>query len=1185
MVPALLTWSCFGGSELSQSEGETAGDFSVTGVNINDGSVWEINRRIRISFNHPIDPTSIGFDSIQIIPISSALGGRPVTGSFSLEAGSNDQVVVFNPNCPTNEDSTDGAFLPGGYEYRLQFPTHSSFGQNVLRDTGGHQLEIGISRSFFTPSPPSQSLFIDENPDPAAVSNISWPERLNTFTDPEPVVVVNFDQSIDGRQANLSDTNIYIEYSDDTLTNVATATFANGLRLPGTWVLSQNCTDSGALLNFQISGILPVDRAMRLIVENSFTDIVGQTGQVQWVSVIHENPTLEEVYNGALFGWTESDETVDEFVDWFDDETLLDVEASLSSPIAEFADGAMRASFDYPGQFVSPDQDFFMDESSKEISTDGQVLVTDSLNRNFTVYNGVLYCDDFYIASGSTLRAMGTNPLIIYAQGKVEIQGKINVSGLNSHWPTSLNSPQFPEGPIMGQCGGGLGGIASLQGLTETLRGEPGNGAFGAVAAGGGGGEGGVQQRSNIGSSATETAHVMAAGGGGGSFALTSNVAIWKNDWTSDEKPSSADNSGPDHYHQYQNLWPDGHWKGPEERLNPQDPFHFMYETSLDGLVAPELPVYGGEDGMRSPSYKAPTDPGNFDVTNPPTLPHGIYGMEDEMIDIVIPADPATATGFDPDWWVNESPTPDHAIFVASPIADGHPTNGPDPGRAGESIFSDDGNTGNDFWGSRLNDDGTVTRGELLAPWAGSGGGASGDSQTMSRSVSGQTMPLPEVFPARPFPPGSGWYRKGAPGGGGGGQLQVMAIGPIIIGGDAAILANGGVGHGGESTIYTYGQVSGSGGGSGGHIIIHSATAIDLSQVYLGIANNPNDLLNLNPETVVEAQGGRRGWAGSWNSRIGTGNIYDGNGDLQFSRGGAGGNGIIQFHVPDPENDYFWPTLARNGITAYIKPGAGGFLTSRLEVILDMFTSPKPVALLPMFSPTSQFQSKWIDTGMAFRHLEGVGDYPVWSDADFSFKGVNTVDGRIDTAGSKVTALPVILTAPAADGVFAAASLTIPSAASVWSGQEDFLRHPAALKGYSVLPDSAGASELIIVDAEYDRSLDTLIITTDIDEGAMNALAGASWSIRPRFFTVRTTGERDGMPSSSEIIIEFQGSDDPEGGAILPSLTTWTSDMSVLDGVRFVRYRTTFNIDANGAGVSPSNPRPELEYIKIPFKW
>ena len=86
-------------------------------------------------------------------------------------------------------------------------------------------------------------------------------------------------------------------------------------------------------------------------------------------------------------------------------------------------------------------------------------------------------------------------------------------------------------------------------------------------------------------------------------------------------------------------------------------------------------------------------------------------------------------------------------------------------------------------------------------------------------------MWLSRVLHVRPLP---------RPGGGGGGQIQIMAIGTIKIGSNGLIMAKGGNGIAGESTGWTYGQISGSGGGSGGHIILHSATGLDLRDINLG---------------------------------------------------------------------------------------------------------------------------------------------------------------------------------------------------------------------------------------------------------------------------------------------------------------------------------------------------------------
>ena len=1154
-LPFMAISGCFSDS-LAPGAGATAGAFEVVGINVPPYDLWELNREIRIELNHPIDPDSIGFDSIVIAPVDSAMGGAPVTGSFSLDAASGNRIVIFHPTCPTDDLWTNGAFMPGGVEYRVATPVQNSFGQNVLRDTGGHFLTLGIERRFYTPTPPTQNLFIDFNSSPPAVSSIVWPERLNFYTDREPEVQIQFDQSIDGRESNLNTLRVHIQYSDDTLTNDPTPKFTQLNELSGELYLIENCTEAGSIAAFQISGILPPDHGLRLVVESTFADISGQVNQSAWYSAVHETPTLTEVYTATTTaGWQETDDTVDEFSDFFDDTTWIDFDAEIVMPPAEFLDGKFRASFDFPGQYVSQDYDFYLEGEGGEILTDGLFIFSDSNNRTFTVYNGVLYVDDFELAAGTLLRGRGGNPLIIYAQGEVEIYGVFDVGGNDSHWPTSLNSPQFPVGPVKGECGGGIGGMASKATSAATYRGDPGDGPFGFISIGGSGGEGGVQQTQNIGSGATKNGRVSVGGGGGGTFALTPNESIWKSNWVYSERPASAENNGPDHFPDHHTYWPDGQ-------------FHDPATTTVY-----DLPVFGGEDGMRGSSYESEKwDP---DPNLLPSVPHGVYGMEDELVDVVDPKD--VLSDLDPQW---NTPT--------CPFDYGHPTNGPDPGRRGTSIFSDDGDYMNDFWGRRLNDDGTITKGELLTPWAGSGGGASGDSQCITRTTVGGTMlSIPELFPAASFPPSGGYYRKGAPGGGGGGQLQIMAIGSITIGNSAKIDCNGGIGHGGESTIYTHGQISGSGGGSGGHVVLHSATEIDLSQIYVGIASEPSQLGNLTEKRVVTAIGGRRGWCNSIGHYIPGTNAYDGNGDLMFGRGGAGGNGVVQFHVPDPATGYSWPVLARNGISAYLNAGipGGAVITSRLEEILYLFAAPKPYALLTFFSAGSQVQSKWVDTGFAGLRLDPSGNsYPKFEDSLFKFDGTDS-SGFIDVASQKVVQLPDLVSGTHSQASFSANSLTIFAADTVFAGKEEFLRHPAALVGYSILPDESVEHDFVIVDASYQGGI--LSLVTDVSSGSMSAAVTTNnWSIRPRFFGVSTQGAPDSMPTSTSISIMFQGTDDIDDPlAIVPGATSWTADLSDIDGKRFFRYRITFDIDAIDSGVTQASPKPEMSYIKLPFVW
>ena len=661
---------------------------------------------------------------------------------------------------------------------------------------------------------------------------------------------------------------------------------------------------------------------------------------------------------------------------------------------------------------------------------------------------------------------------------------------------------------------------------------------------------------------ASSPPHLIAGGGGGGSFSQTWNEAIVWDGWTAAQRPSSADNQKHDHQPDRHPYWPDGVWRDP-------------------ALGARRLPVPGGEDGMRGSSVDAVL---GFDPENPPTLPHGVYGMEDGLPDYVDPPDQASQV--DPAW---DSPL--------IPFDYGHPTNGPDGGRRGVSVFSADGSTGNDFWGARINLDGSLTRGELLIPWAGSGGGASGDSFQVQRETDGfgNLLNVNLSWRMQPWPPncGTSYYRKGAPGGGGGGQLQLLAIGPLVFGPSGSVSANGGIGHGGESTIFADRQVSGSGGGSGGHVILHSAAYIDLRELVVGSAGHAGELGDLLFADAVTAVGGRRGWAASYLTTIPGGNRQDGNGDLMIGRGGAGGNGVVQFHVADPGTDLLWPAAAEAGIRDYVHhgdPAGTAADPDRVEEVLRFFSRPQPYVCVPLFASASQAQSVWIDTGLAGlrQPANGDGPFPDWADPALRFGGV-LPDGWVPRDGARVAALPELLRAPQRRAAFSSTGLVVSAASAVFAGREHFLRSPATLVGYDLLPSAeAPLATFEIVEAEYRPAADELRLGTRVTDGSLLlALDPAEdWALRPKFFRIDALGVKDGLPPSTAVRLEVQGSDDPEQPAsVVPAPNQWTADLALLKGKRFVRYRVTFEIDALGQGPSQASPKPSLGYLKLPFVW
>ncbi len=359
-------------------------------------------------------------------------------------------MVLFQPTCPTSATHDDGAFLPGGYSYKLSIPT-SEESSTVLRDLNGKSLSVGIDRNFQTPG---SNYFVDYVDGPPALEQVIYPSGLNFFTSPDRIIEIHFDQSIDARATNLSAEKIRILYSDEEVpANPAGFTFSYPSTniLPGTLLVAENCRVSGgAILHFYVSGLLPVNRMLQLEVDNRFRDIVGEetVAVQQWAPFA--TPSLSEVY--SEWAWIPGTPTIDEFSDAYESTAGIALEAGLAHTLADFSNGTATASFDFPGQFVPEDADFYFADPYQEINTDGNsVFMTthappDHPARQFLIQHGVLYCNDFEVASFSTLKIRGSNPFQVFASGNVSIYGSLEINGNNAQWPTSLNSPQFPQG-------------------------------------------------------------------------------------------------------------------------------------------------------------------------------------------------------------------------------------------------------------------------------------------------------------------------------------------------------------------------------------------------------------------------------------------------------------------------------------------------------------------------------------------------------------------------------------------------------------------------------------------------------------------------------------------------------------------------------------------------------------------
>jgi hypothetical protein len=243
----------------------------------------------------------------------------------------------------------------------------------------------------------------------------------------------------------------------------------------------------------------------------------------------------------------------------------------------------------------------------------------------------------------------------------------------------------------------------------------------------------------------------------------------------------------------------------------------------------------------------------------------------------------------------------------ASPARGGTPGTGP---------FVDE-RPENDHFGVRpvIGGRGQITglvRGEIAAPWAGAGGGGGGNA-----------------IPAGTFPNPSWNFasdEKGGAGGGGGGALHVQALGRIVFGAAGEIRNRGGRGATGENTNFLD-HVGGTGGaGSGGHVVLESATAIDFTD---GGTN-----LGALPRAWIDARG--------LPPRAGARTDVDPC-CRHLSNGGAGGPGIVQLHVPDPAAQ----PAADPAATDIIVPHTVAVSRNPLDALAD----PGAIALFPTCDP------------------------------------------------------------------------------------------------------------------------------------------------------------------------------------------------------------------------------------------
>jgi len=250
---------------------------------------------------------------------------------------------------------------------------------------------------------------------------------------------------------------------------------------------------------------------------------------------------------------------------------------------------------------------------------------------------------------------------------------------------------------------------------------------------------------------------------------------------------------------------------------------------------------------------------------------------------------------------------------------------------------------------------------------------------------------------------------------------------------------------------------------------------------------------------------------------------------------------------------------------------------------------PVPFTLKPFYSPKSQVQSVWIDTGLANLRQpnNGVGPFPNYgATGDLNFAGIDSF-GYVEGDGTAVTPLAPITFGDGSDLAIEASGFGVTINLANLALADSWKFNPRLLVGCDFVTAALTSHE--IISAHLDSN-GALVLATLVADGAITD--GGDFVLYNKFFGISSGGIKDKLSSSSSVRIQFQGADGVSQESLEPdasTITSWTGESGTvfddLDGKRFIRYRVSFDIDALNQGGFNGLSRPAFGYMKIPYGW
>lgn len=505
---------CSGSSGGSGVKG-TSGDFVVLRTEPSNNGKLFLNEPIRIDFSNPIslDTANLNTISFAVFDLDGKALTEQPTGEFRLTASPGDAApgrrLEFVPRFPSNDTYDNGGFRPGR-RYLVQLIGGDRRLGNVLKDNGGKGLAQAVSFQFSTAdgTTPSQ-LFLDTRAGgprrtlfevtPSDATGVA----LNQGGQADVEIRLGFDQPLNPnsnnvpvkldtdptRRAGIDKGRIFLEYDDPD------PRLGKNTWLPADVDLEFNSLEGARVVLFPV-GVLPNNATIRVIVENTVEDMSGESNVA--------DAAYDRIF--ATFRTRAKYEPqFDAVVETFLDARDVDLNAPFLEPFADLSGGRAKASFAFQGQRTV--LNYEPDTTEVVLNTDF-TQIKPSNGPPLNVSGGVFTFDSVRIPKGTTVRGIGSRPMVWLVSKNFVVEGVLSVSGGAGARVDTLNGANFPTPGGIGVCGGGSGGRGSPSTTSESLRGESG---FGPGQVPGGGGEGGRVDLEGA-------ACGRGSGGGGGSF-------------------------------------------------------------------------------------------------------------------------------------------------------------------------------------------------------------------------------------------------------------------------------------------------------------------------------------------------------------------------------------------------------------------------------------------------------------------------------------------------------------------------------------------------------------------------------------------------------------------------------------------------------------------------------------------